>query len=112
VLGVEAAEEIPGRGRVGQQLRAQPVHQRHIIAVTIDILQTGAAGEHVVGQVQHMIGLGVGHMHREQVQALVDTPHEADTRKQAVHREQPTERGRLDVTADLVVDLPGCQHRL
>jgi hypothetical protein len=109
---VESAQEVPGRGRIRQQFRTQAVHQRHIVAVTVDVFQPGAAGEHVVGQIQDVVGLGVGHVHRQQVQAGVNTPHQADTREQTMHREQPAKRRRLDVATDLVADLSCRQHRL
>src|SRR5438477_6503232 len=58
-----------------------------------------------------MVGLVIGQVHLQQVQALVDLGDQPESGNEAVHREDPTERGRLDVASDLVVDLLRGQHR-
>jgi hypothetical protein len=68
----EPAAEVPGRGRIRDQIRPQRVHVRRVVAQPFDVLQPGAATHHVVGQVQHVIGLVVGQVHLQQPQALVD----------------------------------------
>ena len=76
------------------------------MAQPFDVLQPGAAAEHVVGQVQHVVGLVVGQVHLQQVQLLVDLLDQPEPGDQPVHRGDPAEAGRVDVAADLVADLP------
>ena len=47
VLG-ETAQEVTRGGRVRQQPCPQPVHQRHVVAQPVHILQPGAAAQHAV----------------------------------------------------------------
>lgn len=72
--------------------------------------RTGAAGEHVVGQVEHVIRLVIRQMDLQQFQIGIDLRDQAEPGNQTVHREDPTERSRLDVTTDPIVDLPRGEH--
>jgi hypothetical protein len=101
----------PGRGRVGQQPGAEPVHQRHVVAEPVDILQPGPTGQHAVGQGEHMVGLVIRQVHLQQAHPIVDLCDQPEPGDQAVHREQPAERGRFTTAADLVVNLPRSEHR-
>ena len=101
----EAAQEVPRRGGVRQQLRPEPVHQRHVVTQPVHVLQTGTAGEHAVGEGEHVIGLVIRQVDLQQVQRGVDRLDQTEPGDQAMHREDPAVRGRLDVAADLVVDL-------
>jgi hypothetical protein len=51
-------------------------------------------------------------MQLQQMQGRVDRLDQPELGHEAVHREQSTERRRLNVAADLVTDLPRRQHRL
>ena len=57
----------------------------------LDVFQPGTATQHVVGQVQHVIGLMVGQVHLQQAQALVDLIDQAQPGHQPVHRADPAE---------------------
>jgi hypothetical protein len=76
-----------------------------------DVLQPGATAQHVVGQVQHVIGLVVGQVHPQQRQVLVDLLGQAQPGHQPVHRGDPPETGGIHVAADLVPDRARGQHR-
>ena len=42
------------------------------MAQPLDVFKPGAAAQHFVGQVEHMIGLVVGQVHLQQAQPLVE----------------------------------------
>ncbi len=107
----EAAAEVACRGRVRDQVRAQGVHVRRVMAQPLDVLQPRAAAQHVVGQVQHMIGLVVRQVHLQQLQPVIDLLDQPQLGDQPVHRGDPAEAGRVDVAADLVAHLARGQHR-
>jgi hypothetical protein len=55
VVSPEASAEVPRSGGVRDQLRAEGVHVGAVVAQPLDVLQPGAATQHVVGQVQHVV---------------------------------------------------------
>ena len=62
----------------------------------------GCRRRHVVGQVQHVIGLVVRQVHLQQIQVGVDRLGQPEPGHQPVHRGDPAETGRVHVAADLV----------
>ena len=60
---VEAAQEVSRRGRVRQQLGPSPFISGTSFREPVDVLQPGAAGEHAVGQGEHVIGLVIRQVH-------------------------------------------------
>jgi hypothetical protein len=107
----EPAAEITRGGRVGDQLGTKGVHVGGVVAQPFDILEPGAAAGHVVGQVQHVVGLVVGKVHLQQLQILVDPIDQAQPGDQPMHRGDPPETGGVDVGADLVAHRTRVQHR-
>ena len=107
----EAAAEVPGRRRVRDQVRTQGVHVRGVVAQPFDVFQPGATAQHVVRQVQHVIGLVVRQVHLQQMQPLVDPLGQPEPAHQSVHRRYPAEARRVHVGADLVAHLSRGQHR-
>jgi hypothetical protein len=110
ILG-EPAAEVPRGGRVGDQIRAQRVHVGGVMPQPLDVLQPGAAAGHVVGEVQHVIGLLIGQVHLQQGQTVVDLLDQAQLGHQPMHRGDPPEAGGIDVPADLVAHRARVQHR-
>jgi hypothetical protein len=72
VLGGEAAAEVTGGGRVGDAVGTQGVEEDDVIASQLDVVETGAVAEGVVGEVQDVVALVVGEVILEQVEPLVD----------------------------------------
>jgi hypothetical protein len=70
---------------VRQQPRPEPVHQRHVVTQPVHVLQTGTAGEHVIGLVIRQVDL-------QQVQRGVDRLDQTEPGDQAMHREDPAVR--------------------
>src|SRR5262249_28073998 len=80
----EAAAEVAGRGRVGDASGAQGIEKDGIVAAQLDVLQTGALTEGVVGDIEDMIGLVIGQVDLEQVQAPVEGVDQAELAGQGV----------------------------
>ena len=111
VIRGEPAAEVPGRGRVRDQVCAESVQVCGVMPESFDVLQPGAAAGDVVRQVQHVVGLVVGQMHLQQFQVCVDRGGQAEPGHHPVHRGDPPETGRVHFPADLVMHRTRGQHR-
>src|SRR5262249_40817835 len=76
--GVKTAAEVAGGGGIGNALGAEGVEEDSVVAAQLDVLQTVAVAQGVVGDVEHVIGLVVRQMDLEHMQASVDVVDEAD----------------------------------
>ena len=65
-------QKSPGGGGVGDALGAQGVEIDLVVAPQFEVLDPLAAGQEVVGDVQHVVGFVVGQMPLEQVEVVVD----------------------------------------
>ncbi len=74
----EAAAEVAGGGGVGDAARAEGIEEGVVVAAEFDVLEAGAVAQRVVGDVEDVVGLVIGEMDLEQVQALVDGLGQAD----------------------------------
>src|SRR5258708_1702646 len=99
---VKRRRKPPVRGGVRQQLRPEPVHQRHVVTQPVHVLQTGTAGEHAVGEGEHMIGLVIRQVHLPQLQRGVDRPYQTEPAHPAVHGAPTPVGGRPHVAAHLI----------
>jgi hypothetical protein len=109
---VEAAAEVAGGGRIGDALGAQGVEEDLIGAAEFEVLQAGAVGQGVVGEGQDVVGLVVGQVELEQVQATVDGLDEADLACQGVQGPNAAAAEAAGAVGDLVVDGAGGEHGL
>ena len=69
---VKAPAEVAGGGGVGNALGAQGVEEGFVLAEGSRSSRQVAAGQDVVGEGQHVVGLVVGQMDLEQVESAVD----------------------------------------
>ena len=58
----EAAAEVAGRGGIGNAARAEGIEVILVVATQFDVLQAGAVAQGVVGDVENVIGIVVGHV--------------------------------------------------
>ena len=68
----EAAAEVARRGGIGNAPGAQGIEIGLVVAEQFQMFQARAAGQQVVGDVQHVVGLVVGQMDLQQAEAAVD----------------------------------------
>ena len=108
---VEAAAEVAGGGGVGHPPRAQGVEVGLVAAQPLEVLQTAAAGQQVVGDVEHVVRLVVGPVQFEQGELVVDRRIEPQPLHQQVDRTDPAVERRPGAVGDLVVDVAGAEHR-
>jgi hypothetical protein len=62
VVFFEPSQKISGRSRIGDNFGSQRIEVSLIVSPQIDVLQAGAAGNGVVGDVKNVIGLVVRQM--------------------------------------------------
>jgi len=108
---VEAAAEVAGRGRVGDPLGAQGVEEDLVGAAELEVLQAGAVAQGVVPQGEDVVGLVVGEVELEEVQAAVDGVDEADLAGEGVEGADTAAAEAAGAVSDLVVDGAGGEHR-
>ena len=109
---IEAAAEVAGGGRVGDAAGAQGVEEDFVVAAQFEVLQAGAVAQGVVGEVEDVVGLVVGQVDLEQVQAVVDGVDEAELAGQGVDGADAAVADAAGAVGDLVVDVAGGEHRL
>ena len=106
----EAAAEVAGGGGVGDAAGAQGVEEDLVVAAQFDVLEAGAVAQGVVGDVEDVVGLVVGQVELEQVQALVDGVDEAELAGQGVDGADAAVGDAAGAVGDLVVDVGGGEH--
>jgi len=112
VGGVEAAQEIPGGGGIGDALGTQDIEIGFVVAEQLQVLQAGAAGQEVVGEVEDVVGLEVRHVPLEQVQVAVNGIGQVQLPHQQVQGADAAAVQPLRLVADLVVDVVIPEHAL
>jgi hypothetical protein len=112
VRGGEAAEEVAGRGRVGDALRAQDVEVGLVVPKQFEILQVLAAGQEVVGEAEDVVGLEVGQMALEQAQLPVDGLGQAEALDKELASAEAAGVQAAALVANLVVDVAVPEHPL
>ena len=107
----EAAAEVAGGGGVGDAPGAEGVEVDLVVAADLEVLQAGAAGQEVVGDVQDVVALVVGQVALQQVEVLVDGVDQADLPGQEVDGPDAAGGDGPGPVGDLVVDVGGGHHR-
>lgn len=87
-------QKVPGGGRIRNAVHPEAIEERRIVAPGLDVLQAGPTTEGVVGQVEHVVGLEVGTMRGQQVQALVDLGGQSGAGDHLGHRRHAAVPGR------------------
>ncbi len=107
----EAAAEIASGAGTGDAGRVESIEVDGVVAAQFKILDAGAAAHDVVGNIEDMIGLVIGHMHLEQVQTMIDGLGEAEL---LGHEMDGAEAAIADGTtafAEFVMDITGSELR-
>ena len=77
ITPAEPATEVARGGGIGDALGIQGVEISLVVSEPLQMLELGAAGQDVQGDVQDMIGLVVGEMAFEQMQFVVDVSNQS-----------------------------------
>jgi hypothetical protein len=112
VTAAEAATEVARGGGVGDSLGVQGVEISLVVAEPFQMLELGAAGEDVPGDVHHMVGLMVGEMALEQMQVVIDVGDQSRPACQQEHGADAAWAQSLDPITQFVVDVAGGDHGL
>ena len=110
VAPAEPPAEISGRGGIGDPLGAQGIEVDLVVASQFEMLELGAPGQDVEGDVQHVIGLMVGEMAFEEVEAVVDVGDQSGPAGQQEHGADAAGGQPLDPIGQFVLDVAGGDH--
>ena len=107
----EASAKIAGGSGVGNALGAEGIEKVDIVAAQFDVLQTIAVTQGVEGEVEHMIGFGIGQMNLENVQTRIDGVEQADVAGELVKEGDAAEAEAMDAVGDFIVEVAAGQDR-
>ena len=108
----EAAAEVSGGGRVGDTLGPQRIEVDLVIPSHLQMFQSAAAGQEVVGDREDVIALVIRQVSLEKVEVLVDVVDEPELLGQEVDGPDAAGGDRPDLLGDLVADVGGGDDRL
>ena len=109
VLACEASAEVASGSGVGDAACAQGIEEDLIVAEQLQVLQAGASAERQIGQGQHMVGLVVGQVQLEQLEASVNGLREAETIGEGVDGSDAPNGESARAFGNLIVDVGGGQ---
>src|SRR5665213_2062589 len=112
MLLLEATAKIAGRRGIGNAQGVQGIQVRFILSPQLQVLQTAAVTQRVVGDVQHMIGFVVWQVDLEQVQMLVDRSREAQRLGQLMHETNAAISSANRSLRHFVMRVDNSEHRL
>lgn len=104
-VGVETSAKIAGGGGIGKALGTEGVEKGGIVAAQLDVLEARAVAEGVVGEVEDVIGIGIGQVQFEQLQASVDSVDQADVLGKFVKQRDAAESGAIDALVEFKVEV-------
>ena len=111
VVGLEAAAEIAGRGRIGNPPGMHRVEIHFVVAAQFEIFQARAVAQRIEGEIQHVIALVVGQVNLQQVQSPVDGVGQPQFADQQQHRADAAVGHAPRALGQFVLDIGGPQHR-
>ena len=112
ICRLEAPAKIAGGGRIGDAAGAEGVKENLVVAAQLDVLQTGAVAQGVVGEVENVIRLVIRQVNLEQVQSAIDGLGKFEFVDEQVHGADAAVAEAAATLADLVVDVAGGEHGL
>jgi hypothetical protein len=110
VGGTEAAQEVAGGGRVGDTLGAEGVEVRLVVTQQFEVLDSLAAGQEVVSEVEDVVGLEVGQVAFEQVEFVVEGVGQAEALDEELAGADASGVQATGLVADVVVDVAVPEH--
>ena len=112
VVPPEAAAEVPSRRGIRNPLRAEGIEVHLVVAKEFQIFQAAPPGQHVVGEVQHVIRFVIRQVDLEQVQAAIDLLHQPRRSGHLVNRAEASHRKAPSSLRHLVLHIGRPEHRL
>jgi hypothetical protein len=112
VVGGEAAAEVAGGGGVGDAVGAQGVEEDDVVASQLDVVETGAVAQGVVGEVEDVITLVIREVILQQVESFVNGLGEPEFPHEKLNGADPAAGDGLCLGGGLVVEVRGREDRL
>ena len=92
-------------GGVGNALGAEGIEKGRIVAAQLDVLETRAVAESVYGEVDDVIGVGIGQVQFEDVQLSIDGFNQSDVLGKFVEQGNSAEGGAIDAVVDFEMEV-------
>ncbi len=108
---VEAAAEVARRGRIGNAAGAQGVEVGLVVPQQFQVFQTGSAGQQVVGDREHVVGIVVGQMNLQQAEVAIDGLVQPEPLAQQMDGPDAAIGGCPHALSEFVVDVRGGHDR-
>jgi hypothetical protein len=105
LFGTEASTIIAGGGGIGSALGAEGVEKRGVVAAQFHVLETSAVAQGVDGEVENVIGIVIGELNLEHMQASIDGVNEADVEGEFVEQRDTAESGAIDAFVKFEVNV-------
>ena len=109
---IEASAEVARGGRVGDPPCSQSVKIGLVVSQQFEVLQASAAGQQIVGHVEHMVRLVVGQMYFEQLNIPVDRIDQTDLASHLVNSANTSGADGLCPLCDFIMYIACREHRL
>jgi len=106
----EPPAEIACGRRIWNALSAYRIQIGFVVSQQLQMLQTGSSGKQVIGDVQHMIGLGIGQIDLEQVQRLIDHLVQCELANHLMDQADPACGDGFRAIGYLVIDIRSRDH--
>ena len=110
VAQAEPAAEVARGGRVRDSLGAQGVEVDLVVAPQLEVLDPGAAGQDVEGDIEDVVGLVIGEVALEEVEVLIDVGDQPGAARDQEHGADAAGGEPLDPIGQFVVDVAGGDH--
>jgi hypothetical protein len=108
---IKAPTEITGRGGIGNAACAQGVEKNLVVAEQFEVFQAAAATQRQVGQGADMVGLMIGKVDFQQVQALVDGFDQSALLGERVEGADAADGDAARAFGNLLMDVAGGHNR-
>jgi hypothetical protein len=96
LFGTEASTIIAGGGGIGSALGTEGVEKRGVVAAQFHVLEASAVAQGVDGKVEDVIGIVIGELNLEHMQASIDGVNQADVEGEFVEQGDTAESGAID----------------
>ena len=103
--------EVAGRGGIGNPPRAERVQVDFVVTPQFQMFQAGAAGQQVVGHVQHVVRFAVRQIEFEDWHVSVDRRIQSQLLDELLHQADAAGADGLRTLGDFVVDVGRTDHR-
>src|SRR6202021_5638 len=110
VTGRETSQEIASGGGIGDPLGTQEVEVGFVITEQFEVIDGSSACQHVVGQIENVVGFKVGHMAFEEMEFGIQGSRQSQPLHQQQKGSQASAAKSFGLVSQIIVDVPLLEH--